>query len=448
MADEDVLSSRRGAELLTIPTTFGLTEYSVLGYNAAMKKPTLVDLFCGAGGMSHGFEQAGFSVLAGVDSDKDSIATFRMNHIGSRAIQADLTEIRPDKLADLINIQRGSLDCLVGGPPCQGFSRNRAITHENGEFIDDERNYLYRYFLECVAYFQPKVVVIENVPEILIRNNKSFYSEVFERFENLKYHAEARVLNAADYGVPQHRRRAFILAGREGQPVPFPEPTTLPGPRAGYRTPNSPKFVGSAAYAQSMFSHLPIGPTVWEAISDLYRQYSDTIDGNCQYASAPDSTYQKARRNGNSEVANHFPWRLTETQLRRIQLLGQGQGLLHLPEELKTKNGYGSAYRRLQADAQALTITTWMFHPGSGMFTHPYEDRIITVREAARLQSFQDSFVFSGKYHSMCRQVGNSVAPLVALNIGKALLPLFGYSVEGNSLQTAACYGTVTLRSE
>jgi DNA (cytosine-5)-methyltransferase 1 len=107
--------------------------------------------------------------------------------------------------------------------------------------------------------------------------------------------------------------------------------------------------------------------------------------------------------------------------MSRIRLLGEGEGQLHLPPELQTKEGYGSAYRRMQADAQALTLTTWMFHPGSGMFTHPKDDRVVTIREAARLQSYQDDFVFTGRYHSQCRQVGNSVAPLMAMNLAGAI---------------------------
>lgn len=397
-----------------------------------MKAPTLVDLFCGAGGMSHGFEQAGFSVVAGVDFDEDSVVTFAANHAGSRALKADLAKQSPQQLAHELGIVPGTIDCMVGGPPCQGFSRNRAFRHDSeGNFVDDPRNHLYWHFFEYVSYFRPKVVVMENVPEILIKANGAFRDAVFERFQSLGYNAEAKVINAAEYGVPQWRRRAIFLAGRDNQKVAFPMPTTEPGPRPGRRTPTSADYIGSPngkSYTLPLFATIPVGPTVWEAISDLHGEYASQLSGECGYASDAASAYQRQRRNQNGSVQNHFPWRLSERQLKRIRLLGEGQGFLHLPEELQTKSGYGSAYRRLQANAQALTLTTWLFHPGSGMFTHPFEDRVLTIREAARLQSFQDNFVFSGRYHSQCRQVGNSVAPLVAKNIADAILPILGFS--------------------
>jgi DNA (cytosine-5)-methyltransferase 1 len=176
-----------------------------------------------------------------------------------------------------------------------------------------------------------------------------------------------------------------------------------------------------------MFDDVLVGPTVWEAISDLQGIYADTLNESCNYAKEPQTDFQAQRRNGVNKVSNHFPWKLSERQLQRIRLLSEGQGQAHLPKELQTADGYGSAYRRLQSTAQALTITTWMFHPGSGMFTHPFEDRVITIREAARIQSFQDDFTFFGKYHSQCRQVGNSVAPLVAKRIALSILQVLGY---------------------
>lgn len=125
-----------------------------------MSKPALIDLFCGAGGLSHGFQQAGFTVRAGVDADEDSLVTFQANHPGSHVIKADIQQMTPEKLAKQLNIQPGELDCLVGGPPCQGFSKNRAFRHQNGTFVDDPRNHLYWHFFEFVAYFQPKAVVM------------------------------------------------------------------------------------------------------------------------------------------------------------------------------------------------------------------------------------------------------------------------------------------------
>jgi DNA (cytosine-5)-methyltransferase 1 len=283
---------------------------------------------------------------------------------------------------------------------------------------------LYWHFFEFVEHLRPKAVIMENVPEILIKANGFFRDAVFERFGKMGYNVSANIVNAAEFGVPQRRRRAIFLAGRDGLKIPFPETTHRPGVRAGRRTPTSKDFIETAGRDNGslmLFEPPPEGATVWDAIGDLHGKYAKTLDGVCGYARKPATEYQRERRGDLDEVHNHFPWPLSERQLSRIRLLREGEGQLHLPAELQTREGYGSAYRRMQADAQALTLTTWMFHPGSGMFTHPKDDRVVTIREAARLQSFQDDFVFTGRYHSQCRQVGNSVAPLMATNVARAI---------------------------
>lgn len=403
-----------------MPTVFILQNILFWDIIWFMNKPTLIDLFCGAGGLSHGFAQAGFSVLAGLDHDDDSLITFEANHRNSRAMNVDLAKARSEIVAQELGIKSGAVDCIVGGPPCQGFSKNRAFRHQNGVYVDDARNYLYQSFFKYVAFFRPKVVVIENVPELLIKADGTFRDAISENFVKLGYNCDAKVVNASEFGVPQVRKRAIFIAGREGQKVPFPQPTTRPGKRPGQRTPSSRNKPQQLLLVNE--SGLPVGPSVWDAISDLYGKYADDLHGESVYTTEPCSLYQHDRRRNQETVRNHFPWKLTDRQLQRIRLLKEGQGQLHLPPELQTKNGYGSAYRRLQSDAQALTLTTWMFHPGSGMFTHPFADRVLTIREAGRIQSFQDSFTFSGSYHSQCRQIGNSVAPLMAQELAKAIL--------------------------
>jgi DNA (cytosine-5)-methyltransferase 1 len=391
-----------------------------------MDMPRVLDLFCGAGGLSHGFSTAGFKVVAGLDWDKDAITTFSANHNESQGICADIDAVEPGKLAERLSIIKGELDCLIGGPPCQGFSRNRAFRYQNGVFVDDPRNELYKHFFAFVEHFMPRVVVIENVPEILTKKENAYKTAILSMFEALNYHVEFKVLNAAEFGVPQWRRRAFFIAGRENQKVSFPMSTTLPGPRAGRRTPSSVEKIHPKRSAKNQLTldmlTLHEGPTVWEAIGDLHGSYSNSLNGRSDYAREAFSDYQSMLRQNQATVMNHFPWPLSHRQLQRIRLLREGQSQLHLPPELQTKQGYGSAYRRMQSDAQALTITTWMFHPGSGMFTHPFDDRVITIREAARIQSFSDDYVFKGGYHAQCRQIGNAVPPLLGHCIAKAII--------------------------
>lgn len=384
---------------------------------------TVIDLFSGAGGISHGLSRVGFDVLAGVDFDQDAVATFQQNHPNARGLCLDIEKLAPEELARILGIQIGEVDCIAGGPPCQGFSRNRALRHQNGRFVDDPRNHLYWHFFTFVRHLRPNYVILENVPDMLVKANGHFRERVLQCFDDMGYAASAKVLNAADYGVPQHRKRAFFVGSRDGQSFVFPPPTTMAGPRPGSRTPTSrARRLSTRSPSLNLFhGRLPVGPSIWDAISDLAGEYAMDFTTTTRYARDPQTHYQIERRSESRLVHNHYPWPLSNRQLSRIRLLKQGQGQEHLPVRLRTKTGYGSSYRRMQSDAQALTLTTWMFHPGSGMFTHPFEDRTITIREAARLQSFQDSFVFGGKYHSQCRQVGNAVAPLVASSLGDAI---------------------------
>lgn len=376
-----------------------------------------LDLFCGAGGFSHGLKRAGFQIIAGVDNDSDAVATFQLNHPESMAIEADISELSPAALGNFLGIYPGDIDVIIGGPPCQGFSRNRAYRFLDDEFQDDERNKLYWHFYNFVDHFRPKIVIMENVPEILSVKNGHFRENIEFRLANQGYKSNFKILYANDFGVPQYRKRAFIIASRDRK-YNFPSPTHSRGIKAGDRTPKSRK---TQTESVSLFD-LPVGPSVWDAISDLYGSYSASLMSTANYATVAQNLYQAKLRGKNEIVRNHFEWQLTENQLRRIRLLKEGQGMEHLPKDLQTKGGYGSAYRRMHSNAQALTLTTWLFHPGSGMFTHPKANRVITIREAARLQSFSDEFTFLGSYHSQCRQAGNSVAPFVAEALGNFLL--------------------------
>jgi len=208
------------------------------------------------------------------------------------------------------------------------------------------------------------------------------------------------VLNAADYGVPQRRRRAIILGARAGQIV-MPEKTHTDNPE------------------ESLF---PLEPyrTIRDAISDLAGL--DEGDTWTEYRHEPSTSYQKERRGDSTVLTEHHAWQMSAVQRERLSYLGEGDGADKLPAHLAPKSGYGSAYRRMAWDIPALTITTWMYHPGSGMFYHPSDQRTITVREAARLQSFDDSIRFVGGKTARCRQVGNAVPPLLAAAIARSVL--------------------------
>ncbi|MDP9412310.1 MAG: DNA cytosine methyltransferase [Actinomycetota bacterium] len=359
--------------------------------------PKVLDLFCGCGGLSAGFEAAGFIVVGGNDFDGAALKAFELNHPDALTWPGPIEDLPSDRVLKDLGLRQGELDVLVGGPPCQGFSKNRARRHIEGQFVDDPRNYLFKEYLRFVEDLKPRAVVIENVPELLIKEGGRFAEEIATRLAAMGYSMSADVLNAADYGIPQRRRRAIILASREG---------TIPLPVATH----------SDSESDSLF---PLEPyrTIRDAIGDLEGLPEGATWST--YPREPFTEYQKERRGGLTSLEEHHAWTMSAVQRERLSHLGEGDGADKLPPHLAPKSGYGSAYRRMAWDIPALTITTWMYHPGSGMFYHPSDQRTITLREAARLQSFDDNIQFVGGKTAKCRQVGNAVPPLLAVAIAE-----------------------------
>lgn len=364
---------------------------------------TVIDLFSGVGGLSTGFEAAGFKILGGNDFEDDILAAYQVNHPTAKVWPGKIEDIDPLEVLADVGLKPGELDVLAGGPPCQGFSRNRARRHIRGEFVDDPRNYLFKEFLRFAEVIRPRAILIENVADMIVKQEGKFEREIAERLDDMGYHyTSAQVLNAADFGVPQRRRRAFILAGREKK-LNLPRPT------------HSRNSDGDMLFADAPWV------TIWDAIGDLPRLEQGEGVSPSSYGSEPLTTYQKAMRGDLTEVTEQVAWKLSATQNERLSYLGEGDGAEKLPPHLAPKSGYGSAYRRMSRDVPALTVTTWLYHPGSGMYFHPIDSRTITLREAARLQSFPDSTQFVGGKTMKCRQVGNAVPPLLARAIAEEL---------------------------
>jgi DNA (cytosine-5)-methyltransferase 1 len=364
-------------------------------------QPMVIDLFCGCGGLSSGFEQAGFQVLAGLDKNAIALGTYKKNFPASKALHVDLSEFDPARLVRTFRLGRGMLDCLIGGPPCQGFSKNVPAARR---FLEDPRNLLMKIFLEFVERLLPKTVLIENVAEMMRAYNGAVKEEIVRRLTDIGYEVQSAVLNAAWFGVPQLRRRAFFVATRTKHAVTFPS-------RSHHAPDREPTLLDICVpYVR-----------VKDAISDMVPLSAGEGTDPSEYGSKPSSTYQKLLRNGDKFVHDHVARRLSPIQLKRIQHLGPGEGIQHLPAHIRPASGYSGAYARLIADQPARTITRWVFHPGSGRFVHPSEDRVITIREAARLQGFPDSFSFSGSYIQKSHQVGESVPPLLAKRLAEQI---------------------------
>jgi len=365
----------------------------------------VLDLFSGCGGLSLGMEAVGFDVVGANDFDDPALDAFALNHPHAHVWRGRVEELSSSQVLSDLSMSPGDLDALVGGPPCQGFSQNRARRHVAGQFVNDPRNFLFKEFLRFVRDLEPKTVIVENVPQLLIKEGGAFKREIEETLVDLGYESVSDVLNAADYGVPQRRKRAIIIASRVGNPA-LPLPTH------------------QAAEDEGQLFSLPPYVTVWDAIGDLPPLLPGEGDSPVPYVTEPASTFQKERRDESDALTDHVAWELSPVQAERLTYLGEGDGMEKLPPHLAPKSGYGSAYRRMTRSEPALTITTWMYHPGSGMFCHPVDPRVITLREGARLQSFDDRVQFVGGKVARCRQVGNAVPPLLGRALGAALLPL------------------------
>ena len=343
------------------------------------KSLQVLDLFCGAGGLSLGFEQAGFEVVGGVDSDSRSMETFAMNFPSSRAVTADLSQLSLRKLTD----ELGSLevDVIVGGPPCQGFS----VAGKRSE--SDSRNRLYQHYLKIVQIAKPRAVVIENVPTIRSLYGGRVAAEIECGLSDLGYHVVTAVLNAADYGVPQARRRMFFVATRdEGVSFRFPSTSTA----------------------------TPL--TCQDALSDLPSLSPEIGRPVAKYESAPTTAYQRQMRKGSRSLFNHEAVVHKPETVRIISLVPDGGNYKNLPKDLWGTRKVNIAWTRMNSKKPSFTIDA-----GHNHHFHYKYNRVPTVRECARIQSFPDNFRFLGTRTSQYRQVGNAVPPLLAKAIAVEL---------------------------
>ncbi|MDV6344777.1 DNA cytosine methyltransferase [Nitrosomonas sp. Is37] len=365
--------------------------------------PKAIDLFCGCGGITVGLQKAGFDVIAGIDIEKKYLVSFKHNFPSAKALNIDITGISPVEFMQAVDISRGELDLLVGGPPCQGFSKN--VPRRN-RYLEDPKNLLVKSFLNYCEAIQPKMILMENVAEMKNGFEETYSQEIITRLQEKGYTVTAVVLNSADYGVPQRRRRAFFMASRLGISFASPMPTHIAQEKN--------------KQMDGLFNE-PSHITVWEAIGDLPSvEHGEGLELT-SYACPPQNAYQELMRSSKTEVRNHIARKLADKQYARLSSIGPGQGHKDLPVHLQTRGGYSGAYGRLTKDMIAPTITRWVFHPGSGRWGHPVDIRTLTIREIARIQSFPDDFEFIGSYTDQAGQLGNAVPPLLAQAIVQSM---------------------------
>jgi DNA (cytosine-5)-methyltransferase 1 len=382
---------------------------------------TLLDLFCGTGGFSYGFEAAGlgFETRLGIDLLSVAIKTFAMNHKRALAMPGDIRAVNHCDVSDRIAIRPGELDVIIGGPPCQGFS---SIRPNRSYGRVDRRNDLFEEFASFVRYFRPKVFVIENVVGLATFQGGETVQRMEECFHLLGYSSEWRILNAAHFGVPQKRER-FIMIGCDAGVRPiFPEPTHRSNsPTIGLRDRSRmqiPQF--------ALFDHTDsVEPavTALEAISDLPPLRSG--EEATLYVERPRNHYQSSRRGDEQVLTLHSSTCHTEKMLEIIKY--SGPNISHIPKHLIT-SGFSSSYSRLGKDEPSTTLTVNFVHPASNRCIHPTQDRALTPREGARIQSFDDSFRFAGTRSQVVRQIGNAVPPVLGKAIARAVYSMINGS--------------------
>jgi len=344
----------------------------------AKKKYTFIDLFAGCGGLSLGFEMAGFKSILAIDNWKDALTTYAYNRKGARTLCGDLAILDSDKIKKECNIS--DVDVIIGGPPCQGFSV------AGKRIIEDERNKLYKAFVEFVDSFHPKAFVMENVPNILSIGNGMVKDSIISDFERLGYKVSVQVLMASDYGVPQNRKRAVFVGMEDGRDFTFPEP---------FKTEKV---------------------TSYDAISDLTE---NSIADGSPYPTEPTCNFQRYARMGSTGVYNHDITIHNEKTKEIIAMVPDGGNYKDLPVELQQTRKVHIAWTRLCSTKPSITIDTGHRH-----HFHYKWNRIPTVRESARIQSFPDDFIFMCSKTSQYKQVGNAVPPLLAKAIALQLLKM------------------------
>lgn len=342
--------------------------------NHSARCPTAIDAFCGAGGLSLGLSHAGFEIVGAFDNNPPSITTYQKN-LGEHAAVRDVCSIRPEELLAEAGLGAGDLGLFAGGPPCQGFSKQKRGAH-----LGDKRNRLVLEHLRLVQGLLPRAFLMENVSMLAQVRGEHLVAEFHELKE---YDLTGHFYVAADYGVAQTRERFILVGIRKDQAGSFsvPKPTT------------------------------PSRPTIGEVLGDMPEPPTD-------YREHP-------------EYPNHQAARVTQTNIERFAHVPQGGGWQDIPFEMRlpchqvadvARGGWPDVYGRLRWDGQAPTITGGFDSFTRGRYGHPLKDRPLTPREAARLQGFPDDFVFTGTRYDIRHQIGNAVPPPLAAAVGGAIL--------------------------
>ncbi|HEX4123036.1 MAG TPA: DNA cytosine methyltransferase [Verrucomicrobiae bacterium] len=402
-------------------------QYHIDGPTPHNQRFTTIDLFCGAGGITEGFRRAGFECLYANDINPWAIETFRANHPGTRAENRPIEKVDATALRQELKLRPGELDVIVGGPPCQGFSINAPE-----RFLEDPRNSLFKHYIRFLDEFKPKTLLIENVPGMLSLGGGVIFEQILKELRGHGYGVQARILFAAHYGVPQERWRTIILGSRFSPPPVHPNPTHYAVARANFKGGRTMTFRLMPLFQAALLPAV----TLKAAIADLPRLEMGEGGEIVTYDRPATSDYARDMRGDGAATFNHFASVLAPQNVERMKYIKPGgswrdipHGLLPKGMQKARKSDHTKRYGRLRHDGLSGTILT-KCDPHWGAVFLPDQDRALTVREAARIQSFPDSYKFLGPRVAQYEQVGNAVPVLMAEAIAREL----SGSLERNAL--------------
>ena len=391
-----------------------------------MKRPKAISLFCGAGGCSLGFKQAGYSILYANDKDSAAVETYKKNFPETTCSNEDINELDFENILKELGIKSGEIDILIGGPPCQGFST------AGSRFWDDPRNHLLKSYVNALKVIKPKWFLMENVEGLLTSNKGTYIYEAAKAFIELGYLIWVEKVYSQEYGVPQRRKRVLVIGNRLGHNFKMPEPTMKVSGQI---------FRNSDVTISHAIDSLPTASNDKEAaLNPANTPYHDEFDA--------------ILRGHAKKITDHYFPVINGVQLKRISALGPGQTMKDLPENLQhesfkkranrrvadgmpteKRGGAPSGLKRLIASEPSLTITG----AATRELIHPIENRPLTIRESARIQTFPDDFVFCGNASQKIQQIGNAIPPILARIFAEHIRDDYGF--EGHEKDSGKMLG-------